>query len=108
MQVSFEVRGEPQPDPETTAPTPASSAGKAALELATGPPTADTDAGEPTEPQPNLFRQAQEAKITERPAQILHGNRSRKRRKPARNAVHPWIPGQVQQLQQPGQHASPQ
>ena len=94
---------EPQPDQETTAPKPASSAGKAALELATGPPTTDTGAGEPTEPQPDLFRQAQEADREYRQAKIVHGNRQRKRRKPARNAVHPWIPGQVQQPQ----HASP-
>ena len=100
MQVSFEVRGEPQPDLETPTPTPASSAGKAALELATGPPTTDTGAGEPTEPQPDLLRQAKDAEIEYRQAKIVHRNRSRKRRKPARNAVHPSIPGQVQQPQQ--------
>ena len=101
---------EPQPDPEATAPTPASSAGNAALELATGPPTADSEreaAEVDAQPEPvDSFRQAQEADREYRQAKIVHNNRSRKRRKPERNAVHPWTHAQVPQPQQNGQHAS--
>ena len=60
-------------------------------------PAAEVDA----QPEPvDSFRQAQETDREYRQAKIVHGNRQRKRRKPARNAVHPWIPGQVQQPQQ--------
>ena len=88
--------------PELTA-NPGDMAGAAALELATGPPTADSER-EPTEV--DSFRQAQEADLEHRKAKIKHSNRSRKRRKPTRSEIHPWTSGQVPQTQQNGQHAS--
>ena len=76
-----------------------------AARIATLDPEAEP---EQTETQPDSFRQAKDTEIEYPQAKIVHRNRSRKRRKPERNAVHPWTPAQAQAAPvppQPRQHA---
>ena len=74
VEVSFEVRGKPQP-------------AQAAEEAETPDP-------------PDTFRQAKDAEIEYRQAQIENGNSHRRRRKPQRKTIHPLTPAQVPQPQQ--------
>ena len=68
VEVSFEVRGKPQP----------------------------AQAAEEADP-PDTFRQAKDAEIEYRQDQIENGNSHRRRRKPQRKTIHPRTPEQVPQ-----------